>query len=223
MEKITTKRITRMLFEQGWLYNLKIGQLIVNDKDEDGRSVANIYVPGVHEVLQELSERENRILWLRYSQNKTLEEVAKELTLSRERIRQIECRCLRRLRQPKHIVKVLAISESRHKAILDAKIAETRTAAEKEIREYYEEELKKKETMSDVAHLTLAEKPIEELDLSVRPYNCLKRARIDTIGQLLEMTEQKLLRVRNLGLKSTQEIITRLSWIGAELKDEKNL
>ena len=36
--KITTKDIERMLFEQGWIYNLKIGQLIVNDKGEDGGS-----------------------------------------------------------------------------------------------------------------------------------------------------------------------------------------
>jgi DNA-directed RNA polymerase subunit alpha len=56
----------------------------------------------------------------------------------------------------------------------------------------------------------VAEIPIEALDLSTRPYNCLKRARINTVGQLQEMTEEKLLRLRNLGLRSMEEIQSKL-------------
>ncbi|NCA93103.1 sigma-70 family RNA polymerase sigma factor [bacterium] len=195
MAKITTKRIGRMMHELGWLYNLKIGQLIVNDKDEDGRYVSNIYIPGVYEVLRELSDRENRILWLRYSQNKTLEEVAKELNVTRERIRQIESKCLRRLRQPKYIAKVLAISESKHKAILNAKMATV------------EKEMTKRNGSLPKSR---CETSIEELDLSVRPYNCLRRAGISTIEQLQQVPEEKLLRLRNLGRKSTEEIQSKL-------------
>ena len=204
MAKTTTKDIERMLFEQGWLYNLKIGQLIVNDKDEDGRYVSNIYIPGVHEVLRELSDRENHILWLRYSQNKTLEEVAKELNVTRERIRQIESKCIRRLRQPKYITKVLAISESKHKEILNAKIA----TVEKEIRDFYGEEMTKR---NGLLPQRFCETPLEELDLSTRPYNCLRRAGISTIEQLQQMPEEKLLRLRNLGIKSLYEIQSRLA------------
>ena len=49
--------------------------------------------------------------------------------------------------------------------------------------------------------------PIEELDLSERPRNCLKRARVDTIGQLVQKTEDDLLAITNFGAKSLEEVI----------------
>ena len=59
---------------------------------------------------------------------------------------------------------------------------------------------------------------IEELDLSVRSYNCLKRAGIDTVQQLSEMTEVKLTRIRNLGNNCVQEIKGKLAKIGVTLQ-----
>lgn len=53
--------------------------------------------------------------------------------------------------------------------------------------------------------------PIEDLDLSVRAYNCLKRAGITKVGQVLEMTEEDLLGVRNFGRKSLDELRERLA------------
>jgi DNA-directed RNA polymerase subunit alpha len=67
-----------------------------------------------------------------------------------------------------------------------------------------------------VAHPGLAiptdiyETPIEDLDLSTRTYNCLKRADITKVGQVLQMEEKELLSVRNLGQKSMEEIRDRL-------------
>lgn len=55
------------------------------------------------------------------------------------------------------------------------------------------------------------ERPIEELELSVRAYNCLKRAGITKIGQILEMTEEDLLNVRNFGQKSLDELREKLA------------
>src|SRR5919197_5266279 len=52
--------------------------------------------------------------------------------------------------------------------------------------------------------------PIEDLDLTVRAYNCLKRAGITKVGQVLEMTEDDLLGVRNFGRKSLDELRDRL-------------
>lgn len=66
----------------------------------------------------------------------------------------------------------------------------------------------------------ILEKPLEELDLSVRPYNCLKRAGVNTVGDLVGMTEVELMRVRNLGKKSLDEIFAKLDEIGMELKSE---
>jgi DNA-directed RNA polymerase subunit alpha len=59
--------------------------------------------------------------------------------------------------------------------------------------------------------------PIEELDLSERPRNCLKRAQIDTIGQLLEKSEEDLLAITNFGQKSLEEVIQKLDERGLSL------
>ncbi|HIM65885.1 MAG TPA: DNA-directed RNA polymerase subunit alpha [Acidimicrobiia bacterium] len=60
--------------------------------------------------------------------------------------------------------------------------------------------------------------PIEDLDLSERPRNCLKRAQVDTIGQLLEKTEDDLLTVTNFGQKSLDEVIEKLDERGLSLR-----
>ena len=59
---------------------------------------------------------------------------------------------------------------------------------------------------------------IEELDLSVRSYNCLKRAGINKVGELVQKTEEEMMRVRNLGRKSLKEVILKLNEIGLGLK-----
>lgn len=67
--------------------------------------------------------------------------------------------------------------------------------------------------------------PIDELELSVRAFNCLKRAEINTIGELTDKTEDELTRVRNLGKKSVDEIKEKLSNFrehGLHLKDSKD-
>lgn len=65
------------------------------------------------------------------------------------------------------------------------------------------------------------ERPIEELELSVRSYNCLKREGVDTIGQLATMAEEELINIRNLGMKSVDEIRSRLTEYGYELESEE--
>lgn len=62
------------------------------------------------------------------------------------------------------------------------------------------------------------EKKIEELDLSVRSYNCLKRAGINTVGELTQKTAEEMMRVRNLGRKSLKEVSQKLHEIGLDLK-----
>jgi DNA-directed RNA polymerase subunit alpha len=62
------------------------------------------------------------------------------------------------------------------------------------------------------------ELPIEELDLSERPRNCLKRARVDTIGQLVQKTEDDLLAITNFGSKSLDEVLQKLDERGLSLR-----
>ena len=60
--------------------------------------------------------------------------------------------------------------------------------------------------------------PIEDLDLSERPRNCLKRAQVNTIGELLLKTEDDLLAVTNFGQKSLDEVIQKLDERGLSLR-----
>ena len=78
--------------------------------------------------------------------------------------------------------------------------------------------VEKAETQRDkVLELT-----IEELDLSVRSFNCLKRANINTVEDLISKTEDEMMKVRNLGRKSLEEVINKLAMMGLSLADEDN-
>ena len=63
---------------------------------------------------------------------------------------------------------------------------------------------------------------IEELDLSVRSFNCLKRANINTVADLISKTEDEMMKVRNLGRKSLEEVINKLAMIGLTLASDDN-
>ncbi|MBO5945536.1 MAG: DNA-directed RNA polymerase subunit alpha [Clostridia bacterium] len=65
------------------------------------------------------------------------------------------------------------------------------------------------------------EMTIEELDLSVRSFNCLKRAGIDTVEDLINRTEEDMIKVRNLGRKSLEEVIQKLASLGLALKKDE--
>lgn len=64
------------------------------------------------------------------------------------------------------------------------------------------------------------EMTIEELDLSVRSFNCLKRAGINTVEDLINKTEEDMMKVRNLGRKSLDEVVAKLASLGFTLHDE---
>ena len=66
------------------------------------------------------------------------------------------------------------------------------------------------------------EMTIEELDLSVRSFNCLKRASIDTVEDLINRTEEDMIKVRNLGRKSLEEVIQKLNSLGLSLKKDED-
>ena len=86
------------------------------------------------------------------------------------------------------------------------------------------EEAKKTEIMverEETKKEKVLEMTIEELDMSVRSFNCLKRAGIDTVEDLTNMTEEKMIHVRNLGKKSLEEVIQKLHSLGLDLKKEE--
>lgn len=64
------------------------------------------------------------------------------------------------------------------------------------------------------------ETSIDDLDFSVRAYNCLKRAGINTLGDLTEKTELEMMKIRNLGKKSLKEVIDKIKDMGLKFRDE---
>ncbi|MDD4715026.1 MAG: DNA-directed RNA polymerase subunit alpha [Oscillospiraceae bacterium] len=78
--------------------------------------------------------------------------------------------------------------------------------------------VEKAETQRD----KVLEMTIEELDLSVRSFNCLKRANINTVEDLISKTEDEMMKVRNLGRKSLEEVINKLAMMGLSLASEDN-
>ena len=66
------------------------------------------------------------------------------------------------------------------------------------------------------------EMTIDDMDLSVRSYNCLKRANINTVEDLISKTEEEMMKVRNLGRKSLEEVIGKLALMGLSLASEEN-
>ena len=79
--------------------------------------------------------------------------------------------------------------------------------------------VEKAETQRD----KVMEMTIDDMDLSVRSYNCLKRANINTVEDLISKTEEEMMKVRNLGRKSLEEVINKLAMMGLSLaSDDSN-
>ena len=78
--------------------------------------------------------------------------------------------------------------------------------------------VEKAETQRD----KVMEMTIDDMDLSVRSYNCLKRANINTVEDLISKTEEEMMKVRNLGRKSLEEVINKLAMMGLSLASEDN-
>ena len=77
------------------------------------------------------------------------------------------------------------------------------------------------EERPEVKKEKVLEMTIEELDLSVRSFNCLKRAGIDTVEDLIERTEDDMMKVRNLGRKSLEEVMQKLNSLNLSLKKDE--
>ncbi|MDO4541629.1 MAG: DNA-directed RNA polymerase subunit alpha [Bacillota bacterium] len=67
----------------------------------------------------------------------------------------------------------------------------------------------------------LLDMTIEELDMSVRSYNCLKRAGINTVQELIQRSEEDMMKVRNLGRKSLEEVMEKLEELGLSLRNDE--
>ena len=73
------------------------------------------------------------------------------------------------------------------------------------------------DTQEDTGKEKVLEMTIEELDLSVRAFNCLKRAGVNTVSDLINKSQDEIMKVRNLGKKSLEEVLAKLDSLGFSL------
>ena len=199
------------------------------DKSEESKAqiidnVYRVYVPGFLEVLKELTDREQRILKMRFENLLTLEQVGREFGVTRDRIRQIEAKAIRKLRSPTRVWKYrFDTLEKAHE--LEKQLAEVRL---KNVSLNDELERLKHATGNVFETETFMNRPeepeesenvdIEDLELSVRSFNCLRRAGIYTVNDLRKQTINTLMKTRNLGRKSLYEILHKLKERGITLE-----
>lgn len=180
---------------------------------------------GLDMALDELTERERTVLKERFVNKMTLETCARIHGVTRERIRQVEAKALRKLRHPRLSVMfrlapysyTKQVEQENGKLRLEcATLYQHLEEKNKRIQELTQAEQKEATRAVRVPEDDLT---IEDLELSVRSFNCLLRAGLRSVSDLRRISLSDLRRVRNLGRKSFDEIVAKLKEIGVELNE----
>ena len=173
-------------------------------------------------IQKTLTEREGRVLDMRYKRYMTMAAIGEEYGLRAERIRQIEAKAVRKLRHPSRSKYILMGMEGYINYLRD-------TAVEERLREYKKEIISLEKKIAELTDTEYEEEknelenaPLAELDLSVRTFNILYRAGYSTVKELLDADAEKIVSLPNLGLKNFSDLIDVLSekgfgWKSAEL------
>ena len=173
-------------------------------------------------IQKTLTEREGRVLDMRYKRYMTMADIGGEYGLRAERIRQIEAKAVRKLRHPSRSRYILIGMEGYINYLRD-------TAVEERLREYKKEIISLEKKIAELTDTEYEEEknelenaPLAELDLSVRTFNILYRAGYSTVKELLDADAEKIVSLPNLGLKNFSDLIDVLSekgfgWKSAEL------
>ena len=203
---------------------------VMGDDEDPLKAMEPISISSVLAAVEaaKLTEREYNILMLRFVEGMTYEEAGYQYTVTRERIRQIEAKALRKMRGRKACREILQKGfyqwtqeqiRQRADAIVEERIKQFKT-------QWLIDHPEPEHVAGDPVAPEINERAskmqmtIEELDLSVRSYNCLKRANINTVGDLVKRSYDNMMCVRNLGRKSLEEIIAKLASLGLKLAEE---
>ncbi len=200
----------------------------------------------VEQLLDTLALREAEVLRMRFEQKMTLKQIGEELRVSQERIRGIIQKAVRKLQHPSRMKRLFrgvadynAMQDELRAALAQCGEREKALIAERDetiqawttTKQRYELILQRC-GISDVvleapeyvyptpqieSVWKRCEMTIEEFDLSVRSYNCLKRGGVNTVGELLDLDNDELAKIRNLGKKSLDEVLWRLDRLFADL------
>lgn len=172
-----------------------------------------------------LTERERTVIKLRFEDSKTYEQTGKVFHVSRERARQVEHKALRKLTAKKHYLTLgmngliqrqvtEKVAQERKRIFDDAAHFIAVAIAEEKASQY----LNATKEGHTIGYAEKMKRPIEELKLSTRPFNCLKRAGINTVGDIMQKGLYGVATVHTLGRKSLMEIVHKLAEWGLTLE-----
>lgn len=200
------------------MYPLNLARAIF-DSTEEARKV---YIPGISAALATLTEREQGVIMHRFQRKLTLEQCGKEYGVTRERIRQIEAKAIRKLRHPTrtNMMKSVPLTDLQAMHTEYCKLKDDYEWLKKAFETLTAQKAEPGVIIPMAEHASRLEMPIEKLDLSVRSFNCLKRSGKKTLRDIVEMTESELMGIRNLGSKSASEVRSKLTEYGLVLKGE---
>ena len=175
-------------------------------------------------VLAGLTEREQAVIEMRFKRCMTYEQTGREFNVTRERIRQIETKALRKLRHPSRLY---LIKHGVRRWVADAREEGRQETISEELRQAIDSVLKIADALkidlnaaAKIETENLADIPIEDLCLSVRSYNVLHRAGYNTLEDVSKLSFDELLQLRNMGRKSAMEILKVLEERGFKLREE---
>ena len=154
-------------------------------------------VAGLKTALSSLSSREQEILRRSYEERLTQKSTAEFLNISASRVGFLEHQALRKLRSAQRVPYIVY--------------------GEQELREREESIRREKlERFDAEKYKTILSIRFEELDLTVRSFNCLRRAGYEKVADIIGLTEDEILGIKNLGRKNLDEIARKLLSVGVE-------
>ena len=170
------------------------------DMDARQKAAWDTYIPGLMDALGTCRGRECEVLELRYKNAMTLREAGQAIGLSQERVRQIEARALRHLRH----------STIKRKWSISAREDEAADMFSAEKERLLKELAKKEEEIRSLSDGKDASEnkdiDLNDLEISTRLYNCLKKAGINSLNDLGYVTEKEIMQVRNFGERCFREL-----------------
>ena len=193
-------------------YPWNLAAAVGDIKEEDAGKLYGIYIPAVIASMEDLTDRECEVLTMRYKHHMNLEDTGKAFGVTRGRIRQVEAKALRKLRHPGHWKHWKLDTMERY---IDAENKAAKLELENMRLRSMVHEPEPEPEKKNIYNVT-----IEDMELSVRSYNCLRRAGYDTLGDLVGKTTADLAKCRNLGRKSMEEVIAKAKEYGVVIAYE---
>ena len=206
---------------------INVYKAITRDDEATEESLPEDYRGALEYVLiSTITDREEQVLRYRYQMALTYRAIGEKFGLQSERIRQIHDKAIRKLRHPARF------------ALLRYGVVAQMERYRESCRElFYNQGYKEGfrnggmgaqapllsnpyQQQEDDSTIPIEEASVDILDLSVRLYNCLRRANISTVGQLLDLSKESLLRIRNLGWHSLQELEMKMEKYNLVLREE---